>query len=96
MIPTPDMLVRFARRGATFALSVPIHAYRYLVSPMLPPSCRFEPSCSAYALEALSRHGPFKGAWLAGRRISRCHPISLFGGSSGFDPVPPARRPEGL
>ena len=96
MIPTPDMRVRFARRSATLVLSVPIHAYRYLLSPMLPPSCRFEPSCSAYALEALSRHGPFKGAWLAGRRISRCHPLSLLGGSSGFDPVPPARRQEGL
>lgn len=69
-------------------LSAPIHLYRYAISPMLPPSCRFAPSCSAYALEALSVHGPFKGSWLALRRLSRCHPIAILGGGSGHDPVP--------
>jgi putative membrane protein insertion efficiency factor len=87
-----EMLLRFARRSAIMALSVPIHAYRYLLSPMLPPSCRFAPSCSAYALEALSTHGPLKGAWLTVRRVSRCHPIAFLGGSSGVDPVPPSSR----
>lgn len=82
-------LLRSIRRGAIFLLSVPIYAYRYTLSPMLPPSCRFEPSCSAYALEALSVHGPFKGSWLAVRRLSRCHPIAFLGGGSGVDPVPP-------
>jgi putative membrane protein insertion efficiency factor len=77
-------------RGIAVALlSVPIYVYRYTLSPMLPRACRFEPSCSAYALEALSLHGPFKGSWLALRRLSRCHPIAFLGGSSGVDPVPP-------
>ena len=77
-------------RGISVALlSAPIYVYRYTLSPMLPRACRFEPSCSAYALEALSLHGPFKGSWLALRRLSRCHPIAFLGGSSGVDPVPP-------
>ena len=84
-----EILLRLARRGAIFALSGPIYAYRYALSPMLPRSCRFEPSCSAYALEALSIHGPIKGTWLAVRRLSRCHPIAILGGGSGIDPVPP-------
>lgn len=84
-----ERLARFAKRTATFALSVPIHAYRYLLSPFLPPSCRFHPTCSVYALEALRVHGPLKGTWLAIRRLSRCHPISFLGGGSGIDPVPP-------
>ena len=84
-----EILLRSIRRGAIFVLSVPIYAYRYALSPMLPRSCRFEPSCSAYALEALSVHGPLKGSWLAARRLSRCHPIAFLGGGSGIDPVPP-------
>jgi len=78
-----------ARRFAVAGLSLPIHLYRYCLSPLLPASCRFAPSCSAYALEALSLHGPAKGSWLAVRRISRCHPIAWLGGGSGLDPVPP-------
>jgi putative membrane protein insertion efficiency factor len=61
---------------------------RAIVSPLLPKSCRFTPSCSAYALEALALHGPVKGLWLTVKRLARCHPISWLGGSSGFDPVP--------
>src|SRR5215813_4348690 len=72
-------MLRRGREGAILLLSIPIHAYRYLLSPMLPPSCRFAPSCSAYALEALSVHGPIKGLWLALRRVSRCHPIAVLG-----------------
>lgn len=71
-------------------LSLPIRLYKALLSPFLPPSCRFDPTCSTYALEALHVHGPIKGLLLAGRRVLRCHPISWLGGSSGFDPVPPA------
>jgi uncharacterized protein len=65
---------------------LPIRAWR-LVSTRLPSHCRYNPSCSAYALEALRVHGAGRGLWLAVRRIGRCHPW----GGSGFDPVPPAR-----
>ena len=76
------------RQFAIALLSAPIRAYRTLLSPLLPNVCRFTPSCSVYALEALKLHGPFKGSWLTVRRLSRCHPVTWLGGSSGFDPVP--------
>ena len=66
-------------------LSLPIRAYRLVLSPWVGRSCRFDPTCSAYALEALETHGGIKGAWLALRRIARCHPW----GGSGVDDVPP-------
>lgn len=68
----------------------PIHLYRLLIGPLLPKACRFHPSCSTYALEALEVHGPFKGLYLTARRLARCHPFH----PGGFDPVPPlAKRP---
>ncbi|MHB8878379.1 MAG: membrane protein insertion efficiency factor YidD [Myxococcaceae bacterium] len=70
-----------------FIVSLPIRAYRLLLSPLLPRACRFHPSCSAYALGALEVHGPFKGLYLAARRILRCHPFH----PGGLDPVPPRR-----
>jgi uncharacterized protein len=66
-------------------LSLPIRAYRRLISPMLPSACRYHPTCSQYALDALTEHGPIVGLWLAVRRIVRCAPW----GAYGFDPVPP-------
>lgn len=75
-------------RLMTALVCAPIHFYRRFISPLTPPSCRFEPSCSAYALEAIKIHGPARGVLLATRRILRCHPITWLGGSSGFDPVP--------
>jgi putative membrane protein insertion efficiency factor len=75
-------------RFLTFALCAPIHFYRYVLSPLSPPACRFQPTCSAYALEAIKTHGPVRGLMLALRRVGRCHPIRWLGGSSGFDPVP--------
>lgn len=69
-------------------LQIPIYAYRYLVSPLVGSRCRYLPSCSAYALEALEVHGPFYGSWLALCRVMRCHPLN----DGGFDPVPPRRR----
>jgi len=63
-----------------------IRGYRYLLSPWLGQHCRFHPSCSCYALEAISRHGAYYGAWLAARRLLRCHPWH----EGGIDPVPPA------
>jgi uncharacterized protein len=86
-----DRLNVTLRDLAVWALCVPIRLYRLLVSPMLPASCRFTPTCSAYALEALHAHGPLKGLYLASRRLLRCHPITWLGGSSGFDPVPPTQ-----
>ena len=80
------------RRLATALLSAPIRAYRLFVSPLTPASCRFAPSCSAYALDALDQHGPVKGLWLTARRLARCHPIDWLGGSSGFDPVPHSKQ----
>ena len=65
-------------------IALPIRAYRLAISPLLGPRCRFHPSCSAYAVEALRRHGAARGGWLAVRRIARCHPW----GGSGVDPVP--------
>ena len=76
------------RNIAVAILSAPIRAYRAFVSPLLPNACRFTPSCSVYALEALKVHGPVTGLWLTIRRLSRCHPVSWLGGASGFDPVP--------
>ncbi|EKE78312.1 membrane protein insertion efficiency factor YidD [Oceanibaculum indicum] len=67
-------------------LRLPIHLYRYGISPLLGVNCRFAPSCSEYALEALATHGALKGGYLAARRILRCHPW----GGSGYDPVPSA------
>jgi len=61
-----------------------IHAYQYLISPLTPPNCRFLPTCSHYACEALGRHGVIKGSWLSVKRILRCNPWS----AGGYDPVP--------
>ncbi len=69
-------------------LVLPIRAYQLVLSPLLGPRCRFYPSCSAYAVEAITTHGPVRGLWLAGRRLLRCHPWN----PGGLDPVPP-RRP---
>jgi putative membrane protein insertion efficiency factor len=79
------------RTFAVAALVAPINVYRRFLSPLMPPVCRFTPTCSAYAVEALHEHGPLKGLTLAARRLLRCHPITWLGGSSGFDPVPPVR-----
>lgn len=68
-------------RGMVIA---PIRFYQLCISPMFPSCCRFTPTCSSYAIEAVSKHGIFKGLWLAGKRILRCHPW----GGSGYDPVP--------
>ena len=73
--------------GAARLLMLLITGYRRFISPMIPPRCRFAPSCSAYALQAVAEHGAARGAWLAVRRVGRCHPFN----PGGYDPVPPGR-----
>ena len=65
-------------------LIIPIKSYQIIISPLLGPSCRFTPTCSQYAVEAIQKYGPFKGSWLSLKRIIKCHPW----GGSGYDPVP--------
>jgi len=66
-------------------LALPVQGYRLFLSPWVGHNCRYQPTCSCYALEALERHGAVRGGWLAVRRLASCHPL----GGSGYDPVPP-------
>lgn len=75
-------------RALSRALQALIRGYQRFISPLLGPRCRFYPSCSHYALEAIQLHGPFRGGWLGFRRILRCHPLN----PGGFDPVPGSAR----
>jgi putative membrane protein insertion efficiency factor len=68
-------------------LALPVWLYRWLVSPWKPPTCRFRPTCSRYALDALRAHGALRGGWLTVRRLCRCHPFT----EPAFDPVPEPR-----
>ncbi|MFT6022452.1 MAG: putative membrane protein insertion efficiency factor [Ascidiaceihabitans sp.] len=70
-----------------FTLSLPVRTYRLLFSPWVGFNCRYQPTCSAYALDALQQHGGIKGSYLAAHRICRCHPW----GGDGYDPVPEKR-----
>ncbi|MCC3764133.1 membrane protein insertion efficiency factor YidD [Glycomyces sp. TRM65418] len=83
--PPPAAPVRTAETPLVRVVAAPVIAYRRWVSPALPARCRFYPSCSAYTLEALSRHGVVRGIWLSLRRLGRCHPFH----PGGHDPVPP-------
>jgi putative membrane protein insertion efficiency factor len=74
------------RPAIVSGLTAAIRAYRYVISPMLGPTCRFYPSCSCYAEEALHRHGALRGSYLTVRRLLRCHPWH----EGGYDPVPPS------
>jgi putative membrane protein insertion efficiency factor len=92
MTEADGQLAQARPSAAARVLMALITGYRRFVSPLLAPRCRFAPSCSAYALEAVREHGALRGTWLAVRRIGRCHPFN----PGGFDPVPPAlhgRRP---
>ena len=72
------------KRAAALPLITVVKFYQLCISPFTPPSCRFTPTCSQYAVEALRKYGPVKGGWLTLKRLARCHPW----GCSGYDPVP--------
>jgi uncharacterized protein len=88
MTPAPGTPVPSA---AARLLALPVRAYRFFLSPWLGSACRFEPTCSLYALQALDTHGAARGSYLAARRVLRCHPWC----HGGQDPVPPARTARG-
>lgn len=75
---------KIIKQGLGWIFLLLIRAYQLLLSPMLGASCRFTPTCSQYGIQAVRKHGPFKGGWLTVKRISRCHPW----GGHGHDPVP--------
>ena len=81
--PSPTLQQRFSQGVAVLMLAL-IGFYRRFISPLIGPRCRFTPTCSAYGLEAIQRHGPWKGGWLTLKRVLRCHPFS----DCGCDPVP--------
>lgn len=74
-------------KGVSLLMVGLVRLYQYTISPLLGPRCRYWPSCSSYAIEAIQVHGPFKGGWMALKRILRCHP----GSAGGMDPVPGGR-----
>lgn len=77
-------MVSLLRRLAIYGLVGLVRLYQGILSPWLPNACRYQPTCSQYAVEALKKHGPVRGGWLALRRLARCHPW----GGHGYDPVP--------
>ena len=77
-------ILRVLNKSLGFLLTLPVRLYRRLISPLLPRSCRFYPTCSTYTLEALKKHGAVRGLYLSVRRIARCHPWN----EGGYDPVP--------
>ncbi|WP_276360819.1 membrane protein insertion efficiency factor YidD [Daejeonella sp. H1SJ63] len=78
------MLINLIKKTFSLFFLFLIRIYQYLISPMLGQSCRFNPTCSHYGIQAIHKHGPFKGGWLTLKRIGRCHPW----GGHGHDPVP--------
>lgn len=80
----PHNLKHSIKKILSFPLIVLVRFYQICISPLKPPTCRFTPTCSAYAIEALRKHGPLKGLYHTIRRLLRCHPW----GGSGYDPVP--------
>jgi putative membrane protein insertion efficiency factor len=72
------------RQVVIFITLIPVYFYRYCISPFTSASCRYTPTCSEYALQAIKKYGPFKGGWLTVKRIGRCHPW----GGHGYDPLP--------
>ena len=84
------MMPTFVTRVLKFLFLALIRFYQIVISPLIGPRCRFAPTCSEYATDAIAIHGPFIGLWFAAKRLMRCHPW----GGSGFDPVPPRLMPD--
>ena len=80
----PHKLKQSLKKTLSFPLIILVRFYQICISPLKPATCRFTPTCSAYAIEALRKHGPVKGLYLTVKRLLRCHPW----GGSGYDPVP--------
>ncbi|MCW8980217.1 MAG: membrane protein insertion efficiency factor YidD [Altibacter sp.] len=76
------------KRILTYPFILLIRGYQFFISPLLPSSCRYTPTCSHYSIEALQKHGLIRGGWLSAKRIASCHPW----GGSGYDPVPPSEK----
>ena len=85
-------MMAFVVRLPSLVLRLVIRLYQLFIAPLLGPRCRFHPSCSAYAAEAITRHGALAGVWLAVKRLARCHPW----GDGGYDPVPESLTPLNL
>lgn len=82
-------IIAIIMRGVfIYLLLLPIYLYRWFVSPLLGARCRYLPTCSEYAADAIRLHGGWAGGWLAAKRLLRCHPLERLGGGSGYDPVP--------
>ncbi len=81
-------LLKIIHKLLSWLLILPVKIYQWVISPIFPAACRYQPTCSHYMVEAIKIHGPFKGLWLGIRRISRCHPW----GGWGYDPVPPKHK----
>ena len=79
---------RMIRLSLRFLVLLPVHIYRLFVSPVLGPRCRFQPTCSEYALDAVKAHGVWTGGWLSAKRLGKCHPFHEMHPGHGFDPVP--------
>ncbi len=79
-------------RFLKYLLLIPIYFYRYFISPFTLPACRFQPTCSEYAVDALKIHGIFMGSLLIVKRLLSCHPCKKLGAKHGFDPVPPKNK----
>jgi len=82
-------LIRWIRKLLIWLLIIPVKLYQWFISPLLPRTCRYQPTCSEYAIESLRVHGPIKGLFLGTKRILSCHPW----GGQGYDPVPPRGTP---
>lgn len=84
-------MLKLIKQLLTWILLLPVYFYRNVISPLTPPSCRYTPTCSQYTIEALKKHGPFRGFYLSARRILSCNPW----GGSGYDPVPEPKHGKG-